>query len=403
MDKPLFELNNHQRACLGLAPVETHWELIQLIPSPYDTDVSYAYIEGTRIHKYIRVSETSYMEYSMNEILSDDRKYILPKTDKGKPVKLSAATLGKKTPIGMAFTWSRDYLNIYSATSEQNYYRSSVDLPALSLKTMPEFLAWLDKWCAETTAGDLADAAAFAARPRAHQKFREGDFFRFRLDRLHWAYGRILLNFDLLRKQKIEFWDVFFGKPLVVAVYRTMTEEPMDDIEKLAGLPMLPSQLIMDNIFYYGEAEILGNKPLTPEEEDFPINYGMSKAIREKILYLQCGRLYRKKLLGTRLFEDDFSFCGIGFDIHIRISVLEACIRENSNRPYWEQPNFYYVLYDLRNPKLKAEREAVFKQFGLNAADYVKTEDTHAEKAEAAPQNTTAKQSFLICLKSIDS
>ena len=36
MDKPLFELNNQQRACLGLAPVESHWELIQLTPSPYD-------------------------------------------------------------------------------------------------------------------------------------------------------------------------------------------------------------------------------------------------------------------------------------------------------------------------------------------------------------------------------
>ncbi len=33
MEKPLFELNNHQRACLGLSPVEVHWKLIQLIPS----------------------------------------------------------------------------------------------------------------------------------------------------------------------------------------------------------------------------------------------------------------------------------------------------------------------------------------------------------------------------------
>ncbi len=383
MDKPMFELNNHQRACLGLAPVEPHWELIQLIPSPYDTDQSYAYIEGTRIHKYIRVNETSYMEYSMNEILSDDRKYILPKTEKGKPVKLSAATLGKKTPIGMAFSWSRDYITVYNATSQQSYYRSSVELLDLSLKTMPEFLAWLDKWCTETTDADLADVAAFTARERVHQKFREGDFFRFRLDRRHWAYGRILLDFAAMRKQKIEFWDVFFGKPLVVAVYRTMTAEPLDDIEKLAGLPMLPSQFIMDNIFYYGEAEIIGNMPLTPEEEDFPINYGKSKDAREKVLYLQCGRLYRKIKDGKPLVspEDkgplslfDFSFCGIGWNIHVRIPILKACIRENSNRPYWEQPHFASNQYDLRNPKLKAEREAVFEQFGLNATDYVKEE-----------------------------
>ncbi len=399
MDKPMFELNNHQRACLGLAPVEAHWELIQLIPSPHDQDASYAYVEGTRIHKMIRVSETSYEEISLNETLSEDGQYILPKTDKGKPVRLSASTLKKKTPVGMGFYWERDNILIMNITSQQAYYRSFVDSPYLSLKTMPEFLTWLDKWCADTTEDDMADVAAFAASPRVHQKFHEGDFFRYRIDRRHWAYGRILLDFAAMRKQKIEFWDVFFGKPLVVAVYRTMTEEPIDDIEKLAGLPTLPSQIIMDNMFYYGEAEIIGNQPRTPEEEDFPIHYGKSKDAREKVLYLQCGRLCRKMPHGNPLFEDDFSFCGIGFDIHIRVSVLEACIRENSNRPYWEQPNFYYTLYDLRNPKFKAEREAVFKQFGLNAADYVKTEDISMENADHAPTNTTAKKSFFDLFK----
>lgn len=374
MDKPLFELNNHQRACLGLTPVEAHWKLIQLIPSPYDMDDSYAYIEGTRVHKMIRVSETSYQETSLNETLSDDGKFILPKTDRGKPVKLTAANLEKRTAIGMSFSWLRNHIHLGNNTSQQSYYRSFADGPDLSLKTMPEFLSWLDRWCAETTEADLADVVAFAARPRVHQKFREGDFFRIRLDRRHWAYGRILLNFDAMRKQKIEFWDVFFGKPLVVAVYRTMTEEPIDDIEKLAGLPMLPSQFIMDNMFYYGEAEIIGNKPLTPEEEDFPINYGKSKAHRENVLYLQCGRLYRKMPMGKPLYPYDFSYCGIGWSLDVRTPILEACIRENSNRPYWEQPLFYQVRNDLRNPKLKAEREAIFKQFGLNAADFVREE-----------------------------
>ena len=35
MDKPLFELTNHQRACFGLAPVESHWELIRLNAADY--------------------------------------------------------------------------------------------------------------------------------------------------------------------------------------------------------------------------------------------------------------------------------------------------------------------------------------------------------------------------------
>jgi hypothetical protein len=176
---------------------------------------------------------------------------------------------------------------------------------------------------------------------------------------------------------------------LVVAVYRTMTDEPMDDIEQLVGLPMLPSQLIMDNHFYYGEAEIIGNKPLTPEEDNFPIHYGKSKDSREKVLYLQCGRLCRKLPLGKPLFEWDFSHCGIGWSLDVRVPVLEACIRENSNRPFWEQPQWVQNQYDLRNPKLKAEREAVFRQFGLNAADYVR------EEPSDTLNDTSAKRSFL--------
>lgn len=385
MGTPLFEFTNHHRACLGLTPVESHWELIKLTPSPYDMDDAYAYIEGTRIHKMLRVSEDSYQEYALHEVLSKDGKFILPKTEKGKPVKLTAANLEKRTPVGMAFSWLRDHIALYNATSQQNYYDSFTEGPDLSLKTLPEFRAWLEKWCAETTAEDLSDVAAFASRPRVHQKYREGDFFRYRIDRRHWAYGRILLNFDALRKQKIEFWDVFFGKPLVVAVYRIMTHEPLDDIEQLSGLPMLPSQFIMDNRFYYGEAEIIGNKPVTPEEEDFPINYGKSKAIRENILYLQCGRLYRKLPLGKPLFHWDFSHGGIGCGMDIRVSVLEACIREDSNRPYWEQPHLYSVREDLRNPKLKAEREAIFAQFGLNAADYVREESSSAAEIQPSP------------------
>lgn len=393
MDKPIFELTNQQRACFGIEPVEAHWELIELIPSPYDMDDAYAYIDGIHVRKMIRVSEESYQETSLRETLSDDGKFILPKTDKGKPVKLTAANLEKRTPVGMSFSWLRDHIFVYNNTAQQGYYDSFSEGPELSLKTMPDFLAWLDKWCADTTEDDIANVAAFAARPRVHQKYREGDFFRYRIDRRHWAYGRILFNYDRLRKEKVEFWDVFFGKPLVVAVYRIMTEEPLNDIEKLAGLPMLPSQLIMDNHFYYGEAEIIGNKPLTPKEEDYPIHYGKSKDSREKVLYLQCGRLCRKLPLGKPLFEWDLSHCGIGFSMDVRVPVLEACIREESNRPYWDQPRLYSVREDLRNPKLKAEREAVFKQFGLNAADYVKADGTDS------PNEQPTKKSFFDIFK----
>ena len=52
----------------------------------------------------------------------------------------------------------------------------------------------------------------------------------------------------------------------------------------------LPSQPIMDNIFYYGEAVILGNLPLKPEENDMLISVSENISYIDKdIAYLQYG------------------------------------------------------------------------------------------------------------------
>ena len=83
----------------------------------------------------------------------------------------------------------------------------------------------------------------------------------------------------------------------------------------------------------------------------------------------------------------------------VRVPVLEDCIREGSNRPYWEQPRLYSVQEDLRNPKLKAEREAVFNQFGLNAADYVRDESAAGKENVPAPTDTPTQKSFFNIFK----
>jgi hypothetical protein len=72
---------------------------------------------------------------------------------------------------------------------------------------------WVDNWCLNTEEKELKDINEFAHRTKIHQKFKEGDFFRFRINRRLFGYGRILVDYAQMRKDGIQFWDVFTFQP----------------------------------------------------------------------------------------------------------------------------------------------------------------------------------------------
>ena len=375
----MFQLTNEQRRCFGLTPVEADLELRALPRSKYDNYDSFVYVKENRIYKLIQSEEKWYCEYSLDETLSEDGVYILPKTAKGKPQKLTAASISKKTRVGMAFEYYRQYnrgnvFNLYNATSQQDFYSShayeisEADLPVL-----------VEKWCAETGEAELADITEFAARQRVNVKFREGDFFRFRINRKLWGYGRVLFDYY---KAKIKGGVTFMGRPVLISFYHIATEDKNVSIDTLCGLKRTPSEYIMDNKLFYGEFEIIGNKQLLDEEKDFPLHYN-----GDTTMTLQCGPfvkvlensqsigwLHEYKGKGTYIGAKPsivFSNKGIGFYPHVLIPTLLECIKQNSNMPYWNQ-EAWAPINDLRNPKYALECRAVFEQFGLNEEDFIK-------------------------------
>lgn len=356
-----YELTNVQRRCFALEETVPEWEKVELEPSPYDLYDSFAYLDGCTLRKLICVGEGMYYEISLNEALTPDRKFLLPKTAKGKPIRLTAANIRKRTPFGMGLLYSRGYVSVTSYTAEQDYFRGEYSLPLLP--AFSDFEAFVEKWCAETDAEKLADIQSFAAQPRRHQKYREGDFFRFRLDREHWGYGRILLDFGAMRKKEIPFWDIFMGKPLCVSVYRIVSESKDIPIDVLKDLPSLPSAMVMDNIFFYGECEIIGNLPL-PEDVDYPIHYGKGIAMGEDVLHYQCGRTHLT-LPGEPELASGFRSGAIGLTQNVRLPVLRKCICQNSNLPYWTQENYAQIHHDLRNPKYAALLAKIQEQFSI--------------------------------------
>lgn len=362
----MYELTNAQRPCFGLKPVEPHWIPMELKPSPYHNFTTVAYRDGLTLRKLILSGQDRYTETELNEQLSGDLKYLLPKTGRGKPVLLTAASLEKRGGTGMclACAFSRSpTIDLYHHESQCCWYDSIYE--GTSISSPETFADWVAQWCAETTREDLETIAAFAQRKRVHVKYREGDVFRFKLNRRLYGYGRIVLDYELMRKRKEPMHDVLMGKSLDCAVYHIVTGRDDVTLEELQNLPCLPSTHMMDNRLYYGDFVIIGNIPLR-EKEDWPIMYSQSLNVRENALHLQCGRLHRclpdtKELFGWR----QFSMSATKFYLHHKLlPMLLACIEAGNNDPYWNRQRSRFDC-DLRSPRHRAELEQVCEQFGL--------------------------------------
>ena len=369
--KLIFELTNEQRKYLGLIPVEEHWELVK-----FDNGIYY-YFEDDTIKKKISVSENHYSEAELNEKTTENRTMILPKTKRGKIKKFNYTATESFSPFGTYFTFSTDGVIIANYTSQRTYYSETFsEKEKISLDDLKK---WLDKWMKETTEEDLEEIEEFKNAKRKHCKFNEGDFFAFKISRREWCFGRILMDVSKLRKdenfEKNKNYGLahLMGKPLIIKVYHKIRDNKNVDLKELSKYSALPSQAIMDNIFYYGEAVILGNLPLKPEENDMFISVSESiSGIDKNIAYLQYGLIYReiplsdyeKLIKELKIGAQTLRREGIGFVIDTY--KLKECIEAKSNSPFWEKYKKRNVP-DLKNPDHIELKRKIFKAFGLDA------------------------------------
>ena len=369
--KLIFELTNEQRKYLGLIPVEEHWELVK-----FDNGIYY-YFEDDIIRKEITVKENYYHEAELNEKTAENRTMILPKTKRGKIKKFNYTATESFSPFGTYFTFSADGVIIANYTSQRTYYSETfTEKEKISLDDLKK---WLDKWMKETTEEDLEEIEEFKNAKRKHCKFNEGDFFAFKLSRREWCFGRILMDVSKLRKdenfKKNKNYGLanLMGKPLIIKVYHKISDNKNIDLKELSKCLALPSQAIMDNIFYYGEAIILGNLPLKPEENDMFISVSESiSGIDKNIAYLQYGLIYReislsdyeKLIKELKIGAQTLRREGIGFVIDTY--KLKECIEAKSNSPFWEKYKKHNIP-DLKNPDHIELKRKIFKAFGLDA------------------------------------
>ena len=366
----MFELTNLQRKNLGITLVSDSWELVKIIPSIHDENETYAYFDGDKICKRIVVGENYYMEHDLNENTANGRTELMPKTNRGKNTKLTSSTLEKRAMFGMYFVFNDNNVYLANADTNRSFYSSYNE--EIEFENFRELSLWLERWIDETTKSDLDILAEFVSSKKQRNKCCEGDFFRFKINRREYGFGRIILDYDKMRKDKIKFWDILMGKALVVKIYHIATTDKNISCETLTKLKSLPSQFIMDNPIYYGEYEIIGNMPLMENECDFPVMYGNSISYLDAdkgLVMLQSGMKYFE-IANSNAIYTNFRNNGVGFGMHIKLRIIKECMESNSNEPYWEQNN--YQSADIRNPKFHKERKAICNQFKVSEKEIFK-------------------------------
>ena len=371
-----MELTNEQRRYFGLELVDPSWDRVEIpAVSGYNTihpeklksdRKNILYFDGDILRKEISQHENGgFRESSYFLKTQDNRTKIAPITAKGKPKNLNSVNIQRCTPHGVYLDLNLDYLKradvlIGNYDTQKTYYSSH--FAGTKLK-VDEFF---DKWFSETTEQDFIDLEVFSTEKRRHCKFKEGDFFRFKYDRRHYGYGRVLMDVERWIKDGNPFWDILMGKAVCVSIYHIVTEDPDVSIDELSKLNSCPSEYIMDNHFFYGEYEVIGNASL-PEGLDYPVMYGRSISGTNPNKIICCiGKTYREiPLEGNENPGRNYLNNGIGFGPHIDMPLIEECINTCSNDPFWQENADKGWAKDIRAPQYKDALVKMKKQMGL--------------------------------------
>lgn len=364
-----FYLTNEHRKYMGIKPLKENYEILIFKRDKYEE--CYLFFDGDKIVKRVEYFKSEAMismsEDDVNYNTKNNKTIVLPKTSRGKERKLTASVAGSLSGEGVYFYISQHFseecgeVMIGNYNTQKTFYKNKyID----KCSTYDDFKKWCDKFVAESTEEDLEAAQKFALKKRKHCIYKEGDYFRVRLGRNQYTYGRILLDIYKRRKDNtLEYWDILMGRPLLIEVFHILTTRKDVSIDELKKLKTFPAQHIMDNNFYYGDYEIIGND-IVPDSSSYPIMYGRSIDYfsRNKIMF-QCGKIYIEREYGECPYYGQFLNNAISFSIKQDEKIIAACLKANSNQPYWEMYKSFGE--DLRNPKNRELLKKILKDYDL--------------------------------------
>lgn len=360
----MFELNNEQRAYFGLDTVQESWEQVEFAGDKF-RPASVLYFEGDVIKKHVISTDELYAEYSYDEA-TKGREILLPKTAKGKETKLTPANFEKRTPLGVYLYADRYGLRIASFASQTTFYDSVWES---GYGREMDFRSEIERFIAESDSDHARKIEEFKKAGRKNIKFKSGDFFRFKLDRNRYGFGRVILDGHKLRKSGLlpegHAMLGFMGKPVFIELFAYASQGEAS-VGELMSRPRLPMDVMFDNAFFYGEFEIFAHEKVDAAQLDFPMSFHISPART----YLQWGFIETyldeqsvmkaaSRELKELIEENNLKFNCIGFSPRYAQFEIAEILRGEE---------LAYQTNDLRDPEILWARQELMRIFGLDPA-----------------------------------
>lgn len=364
-------LSNDDRQFLALPPLDSAWTTIELGRTTL-------YLAGHRILRRVRHDDLDrgavYSEAEIDRVLDPERTHILPATGRGKPVKLTESSASRLRPAGVSVALGHDPA-IVNARTGHSYPVADPHLPDPGAVSVRE---WLTAWKAATTPADLEDLHRFALGTHGKRvNYAEGDVFAFRHTRREWGFGRVLFDRaaryaagDIAKGQQHGYMQ-YLGRVVLVHVFRTLAPAPDVSVADIVKMPVLPSQMVMDDALLRGEWPIIGHAPLATSEIDHELLVGRSLAFDDDTWFMQDGLHYAEipePTLFARIPPEvieilgSTSFAVTASGPSLNTQDLRACIDADSNAPHWRN-----APRDLRNPARAAIRDSLLRAFDIEA------------------------------------
>jgi Immunity protein 26 len=378
----MFELSNYQRRYFGLPEISPKWDKVLLKGDQYRPE-SILYFDDETITRHIISTETEYVERQYGE-RTRNRVFLLSKTGKAEGKKLTASVLESRRPIGMHCRIdSRGRIYIGSYATKTTFFDSgwprSINIADSDINTH------VAKFISTVPSNYLEELDFFSKEKRKNIKYKAGDFFRFKLNLTEYGFGRVLLDIYQLKKKSVIDIDHGLGflmwRPVLVKLYAFISKSKEVSIELLENAISLPSDYIFDNLLFYGEFEIIGNKNLIEKDFDFPMSYGKHISSTKNCVFFQWGAIhiempfekFNKYLNGinpllpenhkSREVRNPFGYYGVGLYPHFTEWDIKGAIENNGF--FNSDPSSYSAIFDLRNPKNRGIRNEIMEAFKL--------------------------------------
>lgn len=227
-----------------------------------------------------------YEEYD-TQLVTEERRALLPLTGRGKPRTLTATAIRSVEPFGCHLLVELDRrerrgprrcaIFLTNRRAAQKFPIGEREA-AKAIDSDADFHAFARYYMDTCPPDYFARLGDFRSAEKTTVKYCPGDVFRMAYDRTHWCYGLIVCDVKRLRSlpetPENSTLHRLMQAPVIVRLYDLLTDRADMTPEELRAYPLGRAFACADNEIVWGTHPVVGHRQLTAEDIELPLIVG---------------------------------------------------------------------------------------------------------------------------------